>query len=72
MEARTVDFRMVREHTSVLAASEKRLLVRMAGAIPPWVNSDHLTSLGAIAMFGVGACFWAGGGRCSWSFRCSP
>jgi phosphatidylglycerophosphate synthase len=52
---------MVREHTSVLAESEKRLLVRMAGRLPAWVNSDHLTALGAIAMFGVGACFWAGG-----------
>jgi phosphatidylglycerophosphate synthase len=52
---------MVREHTSFLAESEKRLLVRMAGGLPAWVNSDHLTSLGAVAMFGVGACFWAGG-----------
>ena len=56
-----MEFRMVREHTSVLAESEKRLLVRMAGNLPAWVNSDHLTALGAIAMFGVGACFWAGG-----------
>jgi len=56
-----MEFRMVREHTSVLAESEKRLLVRMAGRLPAWVNSDHLTALGAIAMFGVGACFWAGG-----------
>ena len=52
---------MVREHTSMLADSEKRLLVRMAGELPRWVNSDHLTSLGAIAMVGVGACFWMGG-----------
>jgi archaetidylinositol phosphate synthase len=56
-----MEFRMVREHTSVLAESERRLLVRMAGGLPAWVNSDHLTSLGAVAMFGVGACFWAGG-----------
>jgi archaetidylinositol phosphate synthase len=56
-----MEFRMVREHTSVLAESEKRLLVRMAGGLPAWVNSDHLTTLGALAMFGVGACFWAGG-----------
>jgi archaetidylinositol phosphate synthase len=56
-----MEFRMVREHTSVLAESEKRLLVRMAGKLPAWVNSDHLTSLGAVAMVGVGACFWAGG-----------
>jgi archaetidylinositol phosphate synthase len=52
---------MVREHTSVLAESEKRLLVRMAGGLPAWVNSDHLTSLGAVAMLGVGLAFWAGG-----------
>jgi archaetidylinositol phosphate synthase len=56
-----MEFRMVREHTSVLADSEKRLLVRMAGALPRWVNSDHLTSLGAVAMAGVGASFWIGG-----------
>jgi phosphatidylglycerophosphate synthase len=53
---------MVREHTSVLAESEKRLLVRMAGGLPAWVNSDHLTALGAVAMLAVGAAFWAGGG----------
>jgi len=53
---------MVREHNSVLAASEKRLLIRMAGSLPAWVNSDHLTFTGAAAMLGIGACFWAGGG----------
>ncbi len=52
---------MVREHTSVLAGAEKRLLVRMAGGLPAWVNSDHLTFLGAVAMLGVGGAFWAGG-----------
>jgi phosphatidylglycerophosphate synthase len=35
--------------------------VRIAGALPKWVNSDHLTSLGAVAMAGVGGAFWAGG-----------
>ncbi len=53
---------MIREHDSVLAASEKRLLIRMAGRLPGWVNSDHLTFTGAAAMLGIGACFWAGGG----------
>ena len=53
---------MVREHNSVLAASEKRLLIRMAGSLPDWVNSDHLTFTGAAAMLAIGACFWAGGG----------
>jgi archaetidylinositol phosphate synthase len=61
MEATTAEFRMVREHSSVLAGAEKRLLIRMAGALPGWVSSDHLTTLGAVAMLGVGACFWAGG-----------
>ena len=56
-----MDFRIIREHNSVLAASEKRLLVRMAGALPAWINSDHLTFTGTAAMLGVGAAFWAGG-----------
>jgi archaetidylinositol phosphate synthase len=62
MGAHAVEFRMVREHDSVLAAAEKRLLIRMAGRLPAWVNSDHLTFTGAAAMLGIGACFWAGGG----------
>jgi archaetidylinositol phosphate synthase len=53
---------MVREHKSVLAESEKRLLIRIAGRLPHWINSDHLTFIGAAAMLGIGACFWAGGG----------
>ena len=53
---------MVRQHDSVLAASEKRLLIWMAGRLPDWVNSDHLTFTGAAAMLGIGVCFWAGGG----------
>ena len=53
---------MVREHNSVLAASEKRLLVNIAGRLPAWVNSDHLTFTGAVAMLGIGVCYWAGGG----------
>ena len=52
---------MAREHTSVLAGAEKRLLVRMANGLPAWVNSDHLTGLGAIAMAGLGGSFWVGG-----------
>jgi len=54
-------FKMIREHDSILAASEKRLLVRMAGALPAWVNSDHLTFTGSVAMLGIGVAFWAGG-----------
>ncbi len=49
----------VREHTSMLAAGEKRLLVWIAHRLPGWVNSDHLTGLGAAAMVGTAAAFAA-------------
>jgi archaetidylinositol phosphate synthase len=48
----------VRQHNSVLAASEKRALVWMAGKLPRWINSDHLSALGLAAMAGAGASFW--------------
>ena len=49
----------VREHTSVLAAVEKRLLIWIAHRLPGWVTSDHLTALGAVAMVGTAAAFAA-------------
>ncbi len=49
----------VREHGSVLAHLEKRVLIWMARRLPAWVNADHLTSLGLLAMAGVGAAYWA-------------
>jgi phosphatidylglycerophosphate synthase len=49
----------VREHTSVLAAAEKRLLIWIAHRLPGWLNSDHLTALGAVAMAGTAAAFAA-------------
>lgn len=49
----------IREHGSVLADIEKRVLVWLAHRLPSWVNSDHLTLLGAIAMVGGGAAFAA-------------
>ena len=45
----------VRVHQSVLAAAEKRLLVRMAGWVPQWINSDHLTLLALVGMGLAGA-----------------
>lgn len=56
-----MEFQTVRVHDAVTAGAEKRLLVWMAGRMPEWVNSDHLTLLGAVAMAGTGAAFWAGG-----------
>jgi phosphatidylglycerophosphate synthase len=49
-----------RVHTSVLAAAEKRLLIRIAKRLPPWVNSDHLTTLAGLAMAAAGVCYWIG------------
>ncbi len=43
----------VRLNNSWLAASEKRLLIRMAERLPRWVHSDHLSALGLAAMAGA-------------------
>jgi archaetidylinositol phosphate synthase len=49
-----------RVHTSLLAGVEKRALIWMAERLPAGINSDHLTALAALAMLGVGLCYWAG------------
>jgi archaetidylinositol phosphate synthase len=49
----------IREHGSILAAAEKRLLVWMAERLPARINADHLTAWGAVAMVGAGAAFAA-------------
>ena len=49
----------VREHGSVLAEAEKRLLVWLAHRLPQWVNADHLTALGAFGTMAAGAAFAA-------------
>jgi archaetidylinositol phosphate synthase len=51
----------VRLHTSLLAASEKRLLIWMAERLPRWIHSDHLSGLGLVSMAGAGAAFWLAG-----------
>ncbi len=50
--------REVRIHTSLLAAVEKRCLIRMAHWLPSTINSDHLTALAAAAMLAAGVCYW--------------
>ncbi len=45
----------VRDHRSVLAAAEKRLLIRIAHRLPAWIHSDHLTALALVAMAVAGA-----------------
>jgi archaetidylinositol phosphate synthase len=49
----------VRQHGSLLAAPEKRLLIWMAQRLPRWINSDHLTLLALLAMGAAGASFAA-------------
>jgi phosphatidylglycerophosphate synthase len=47
--------------TSILAGPERRTLRFLAERMPAWVNSDHLTVLGLVAMLGTGLAFWAAG-----------
>ena len=47
----------VRQHNSILAATEKRALIWMATRLPRWVNSDHLSALGLASMAGAGLAF---------------
>lgn len=47
-----------RVHDSLLAAIEKRCLIWIAGRLPAWINSDHLTILAGIAMLAAGVCYW--------------
>src|SRR5581483_979136 len=47
-----------RAQQSFLAPLEKRCLVWMAQHAPPWLNSDHLTALGLLALLGAGLSYW--------------
>jgi phosphatidylglycerophosphate synthase len=44
--------------TSVLAPLEKRCLLWLAGRMPLWINSDHLTALAIASMFLAGLSYW--------------
>jgi archaetidylinositol phosphate synthase len=48
----------VRDHRSLLAAAEKRLLIRIAHRLPSSIHSDHLTVLALAAMMLAGLGFW--------------
>src|SRR5215472_9201730 len=47
-----------RTQQSFLAAAEKKTLLWLAARTPSWINSDHLTVLGLLAMAGAGAGYW--------------
>lgn len=48
-----------RLQTGLTAAVERRALNYLAARLPRWVNSDHLTLLGLMAMIAAGACYTA-------------
>jgi archaetidylinositol phosphate synthase len=48
-----------RKQLSILAKIEKKTLIWLAHRMPAWVNSDHLTVLGFLAMLAAGLCYWA-------------
>src|SRR5437667_11110734 len=48
-----------REQTSILAPLERAALRGLAGRMPVWVNSDHLSILGFVGMLMAGACYAA-------------
>jgi phosphatidylglycerophosphate synthase len=48
-----------RKQLSFLAAAEKKTLIWLAHRMPEWVNSDHLTLLGFLAMTAAGLFYWA-------------
>lgn len=47
----------IREHRSLLAGPEKRLLIRIARRLPPFINSDHLSGLALLSILGAAAAF---------------
>jgi phosphatidylglycerophosphate synthase len=47
----------IRQHRSLLADAEKRLLIAMAKRLPSSITSDHLTILGFVAMLAAGGLF---------------
>jgi phosphatidylglycerophosphate synthase len=47
-----------REQQSFLAPIEKRSLIWLAQRAPQWINSDHLTVLGLVALLGAGVSYW--------------
>lgn len=50
-----------RTQQSFLANWEKKSLLWLAARTPSWINSDHLTVLGLIAMAGAGLGYWWSG-----------
>ena len=48
-----------RIHESLISGFEKRCLLQLAGRMPAWIHSDHLTILGLLGMLFAGLSYWA-------------
>src|SRR6266545_7458539 len=48
----------VRQQESLLTPLEKKTLIWLAGRMPAWVNSDHLTLIGFLGMILAGVCYF--------------
>ena len=46
---------------SLLSGPEKRTLIWLAERTPRFINSDHLTAMGLLAMMGAGFSYWMSG-----------
>ena len=55
-----------RDLRGITSTMEKRALLWLAARMPGWVNSDHLTALGLLAMLGAGAAYWLAGRDVRW------
>jgi archaetidylinositol phosphate synthase len=55
-----------RDHKSLTAAAEKRLLIWLAHRMPAWVNSDHLTALGLLGNALAGVAYALAGRNPTW------
>lgn len=50
-----------RVSTGWLTVAERRCLIWLAGRMPGWITSDHLTGLALVAMFMAGLSYWLAG-----------
>ncbi len=62
----TATFQAARRDLGVTAAVEERVLLALAARMPPWVNSDHLTALGLLALLVAGAAYARSGAQPAW------
>lgn len=60
-----------RELTFLLADPERRLLRRIAAALPAWVTSDQLTAVGVLGAIGAGVTYALSGSSAAWLWAAS-